>query len=76
MDAASARGMRDPDQLWRLAEFRARHPEVIIGTLGFGAIWQARITQPAGETVFTRYLLRNLLDRLDEHFPPDPQDSG
>src|SRR5690242_12135399 len=55
----------EPDQLLRLARFRAAHPEVIIGDGGFGTV-QARIPEPDGETVITRYTLRELLDRLDE----------
>ena len=41
------------------------HPEVIIGDGGFGTL-QARLPEPDGETVTTRYTLRELLDRLDE----------
>ena len=55
----------EPDQLFRLARFRAAHPEVIIGDGGFGTV-QARLPEPDGETVITRYTLRELLDRLDE----------
>jgi len=55
----------DLDQLARLARFKAAHPHVIIGDGGFGTM-QARIPEPAGETVITRYALRELLDRLDE----------
>ena len=55
----------EPDQLLRLARFRTAHPEVIIGDGGFSTL-QARIPQPDGETVITRYTLRELLDRLDE----------
>jgi len=55
----------EPDQVVRLREFRAAHPDVIIGPGGFGT-WQARIPEPKGETVATRYTLRELLDRLDE----------
>ena len=55
----------ETDQLCRLEVFRAAHPEVIIGDGGFG-VWQARIPEPAGETVTSRYTLRELLDRLDE----------
>ena len=51
--------------LLRLARFRAAHPEVIIGDGGFGTV-QARIPEPDGETVITRYMLSELLDRLDE----------
>ena len=38
---------------------------MIIGTGEFGT-WEARIPEPTGETVMTRYTLRELLDRLDE----------
>jgi hypothetical protein len=55
----------EPDQLLRLARFRAAHPEVIIGDGGFGTV-QARIPEPNGETVITRHTLRELLDKLDE----------
>ena len=55
----------EPDQLLRLATFRAAHPEVIVGDGGFGTV-QARIPEPDGETVITRYTLRELLDRLGE----------
>jgi len=55
----------DPADVFRLAAFRSAHPDVIIGPGGFGT-WQARIPEPSGETVTTRYTLRELLDRLDE----------
>lgn len=55
----------EPDQAPRLRAFRAAHPDVIIGPGGFGT-WQARIPAPNGETVATRYTMRELLDRLDE----------
>lgn len=55
----------EPDQLVRLARFRAAHPEVIIGDGGFGTV-QALLPEPDGETVITRYTLGELLDRLDE----------
>jgi hypothetical protein len=48
----------------RLARFRERHPDVIVGDGGFGTM-QARIPKPDGEIVVTRYTLRELLDRLD-----------
>ena len=48
----------------RLAQFREAHPGVIIGIFEFGT-WQARIPKENGETVTTRYTLRELLDRLD-----------
>jgi hypothetical protein len=55
----------EPDQVPRLQAFRAAHPEVIIGDGGFGT-WQARIPEPNGEIVITRYRLVELLDKLDE----------
>jgi len=55
----------EPEQWLRLARFKTAHPEVIIGDGGFSTL-QARIPQPDGETVITRYTLRELLDRLDE----------
>ena len=56
----------EEDQLPRLASFRTAHPEVIIGDLGFGQVWQARIPEDEtdGESVVTRYTLRELLDQL------------
>ncbi len=52
------------DQLWRLGQFRQRHPGVVIGA---GEGWrQARIPKPNGGIVTTRYTLRALLDKLDE----------
>ena len=56
----------EPDQVPRLKAFRARYPQVVIGTLGYGGAWQARIPEEHGETVITRYLLEDLLDRLAE----------
>ena len=67
----------DAADLMRLAAYRDAHPDVIIGTLGFGAVWQARIPEPSGEDVITRYSLAELLDRLDGlDGEPDPPDSG
>ena len=53
------------DQVLRLQAFRAAHPEVIIGDGGFG-VWQARIPEPDGERIISRYTLCELLDKLDE----------
>jgi hypothetical protein len=55
----------EPDQVPRLISFRQANPEVIVGDGGFGT-FQARIPEPHGEIVITRYTLRELLDRLDE----------
>ena len=71
-----AAAAREPEQAGRLTRFRNEHPEVIIGDLGFGRVWQAHWPHANGETVTSRHTLRELLDRLDECFPPDPQDSG
>ena len=55
----------DLADVFRLARFRAAYPHVIIGSFGFGA-WQARIPEENGETITTRYTLRELLNRLAE----------
>ena len=55
----------EPDQVLRLQAFQAAHPEVIFGDAGFG-VWQARIPEPDGERVISRYALRQLLDELDK----------
>jgi hypothetical protein len=55
----------EPGQMLRLQAFRTAHPEVIIGDGGFG-VWQARIPEPDGEHVISRYTLRELLDKPDE----------
>jgi len=55
----------EPCQVMRLQAFRAAHPDVVIGTGEFGT-WQARIPEPSGETIITRYTLKPFLDKLDE----------
>jgi hypothetical protein len=55
----------EPDQVLRLQAFRAAHPDVIIGDGEFGTL-QARIPEPNGEIVITRYRLVELLDKLDQ----------
>jgi hypothetical protein len=61
----------EEDQLARLASFRSAHPEVVIGDIGFGKVWQARIPEDEadGESIITRYTLRELLDQLAVFFP-------
>ena len=54
----------DEDQVMRLARFRAAHPEVTVEAGDFGT-WQGRIPEKNGETVITRHLLGELLDKLD-----------
>lgn len=61
----------DREQLPRLAAFKDAHPEVIAGGSGFGT-WQALLPQPAGEIAITRHTLRELMDVLEEIYPPDP----
>jgi hypothetical protein len=65
----------EPDQVLRLQAFRAAHPDVIIGDGGFG-VWQGRIPEPDGERVISRYILRELLDKLDELTGPTPAGSS
>jgi hypothetical protein len=55
----------EPGQVQRLQAFRVAHPEVIIGDGGFG-VWQARIPEPDGERIISRYTLRELLDKVGE----------
>lgn len=63
------------DQVVRLARFKAAHPEVVASAGGFGTM-QARIPEPDGEIVITRYTLRELLDKLDELLAPVPSEKG
>ena len=65
----------EPDQEIRLGRFREEHPDVIIGDGGFGT-WQARIPESHGETVITRYTLRELLDKIGELIAGDDGQSG
>jgi hypothetical protein len=60
----------EQDQVMRLCRFRRDHPGVTIGA-GDGW-WQARIPEPNGELVTTRYTLRALLDKLDEMLGLNP----
>ena len=58
-------GLERPGQLWRLGQFRARNPGVTIKRdVGLG-FWHAWIPVSNGGTVITRYLLQDLLDKLD-----------
>ncbi len=58
-------GPGEPDQLARLTAFRAAHPDVRIYPV-HRDVWQADISEPDGQTVITRYTLRELLDKLGE----------
>lgn len=54
----------EPDQVMRLARFREQHPGIrVIAGLGW---WQGQVPEANGETVITRYTLRELLDQLDD----------
>ena len=58
-------GGSEGDQVPRLLDFRAAHPDVSIELDGF---WQAVIPAENGESVVCRYHLRDVLDKLDELF--------
>ena len=74
MEERVARSLRlapdEWDQLPCLGQFCQRHPRVVIGA-GEGW-WQARIPEPNGEIVTTRYTLRALLDKLDDLVGENP----
>ena len=59
-------GLEQPEQLRRLGRFRAQHPRVVINRVGGFDFWQAWIPEGTGGTVITRYVLADLLDKLDE----------
>ena len=64
-DATAPSVLDGPAELERLRQIRAEHPDVLVGGGGFGT-WQAIIPEENGETVITRYTLRELLDKLSE----------
>jgi hypothetical protein len=54
-----------PDQLLRLAAFRAAYPHVRVAPISRRA-WQAVVPEPDdGETIITRRELKDLLDSLN-----------
>jgi hypothetical protein len=61
----------EPDQIGRLARFRAEYQHVIIASGEFGT-WQARIPETSGETIIVRHRLVELLDRLSEMLGGQP----
>jgi len=63
----------EADQVLRLHRFRAEHQSVVI-VAGDGW-WQGRVPEPKGETVITRYTLRELLDKLDALVGGQPGDN-
>jgi hypothetical protein len=52
------------DQVPRRAAYEAAHPNVEIVYLG--PYWQAIIREEGGQTIITRYELKQLLDKLEE----------
>jgi hypothetical protein len=58
----------EPDQVPRLERFRTAHPEVVI--LLKGPMPRAWV----GRRKIERHTLRDLLDELEEIFPPDAGD--
>lgn len=52
-----------PDQVPRREAFEAAHPEVKITY--HGPYWKAVITEGTGQTVVTRYELKDVLDKLE-----------
>ena len=65
-------GLEPLGQLWRLDQFRARNPGVVIKRDADCGFWQAWIPASNGGTVITRYVLRDLLDELELHEPDTP----
>ena len=58
----------EPDQVPRLERFRAAHPEVVVLLKGpMPTAW-------VGGRKIVRRTLRDLLDELEEIFPPDAGD--
>ena len=54
----------EPDQMPRLARFRAEHPGVqVVAGAGW---WQVCIPERNGETVVTRYTLKAVLDKAGD----------
>jgi hypothetical protein len=60
---------KEPDQAGRLARFREDHPDVTIESAEFGTIRALIGGKYDGREVFGRSL-RELLDKLQEIFPP------
>jgi hypothetical protein len=54
-----------PEQGRRLRRFRADHPEIEIFLRAAGGPWQTITTEPAGQTVTTRWELDELLNELE-----------
>jgi hypothetical protein len=65
-------GVEQLSQLFRLDRFRARHPGVVIKKHTRFGFWEAWIPVSNGGTVITRYVLKDLLDKLEELLAPEP----
>ena len=63
--------LADLGQFPRLRRFRSAHPEWQVGYDHDHQLWRA-LRQEEAETVAVRYLLSDLLDRLDVLAAPDP----
>jgi|GEM_PF-4410035 hypothetical protein len=66
-------GLEPLGQLWRLDQFRARNPEVVIERDADCGFWQAWLPAINGGTVLTRYVLQDLLDELELREPDAPE---
>jgi len=64
-------GLELPGQLRRLGQFRARNPGVVVKRDTRFGFWQAWIPVSNGGTVITRYVLQDLLDKLEELLGPE-----
>jgi hypothetical protein len=69
-------GLEQPEQLRRLDRFRAQYPGVVINRDGGFGFWQAWIPVSNGGTVITRYVLQDLLAKLDELHAPDAAETS
>lgn len=60
-----------PDQVPRLAKFRAENPEWKIGMIRSVGVWQALRLREGGEDCHMRYELQDLLDTLGAPYPEE-----
>jgi hypothetical protein len=64
-------GVEQLGQLFRLDRFRAQHADVTIKKHERFGFWEAWIPVSNGGTVVTRYVLKDLLDKLDDLLGPE-----
>jgi hypothetical protein len=62
------------DQVPRRLEYEAGHPNVEI--IYLGRYWQAIVREDDGQTIITRYHLRQLLDKLETLDAEKPSGGG